>query len=189
MNAEQYRQKLSTALEEAIEQENWAIAAHDALASVLAGWKGKKLNRRVLTQFQDKFMPDIAAREKAVFYWRDDYGMLNVELWGIGPWTDHGKRLSMSVAYHSQPTEPRLVGAFVGNYDPASFEYADNCHGNAAKERNVQRKSLLSDTELLDRLASLVEQANTALEAIEAVTEYGQPAFQAKYIVSDMLKG
>lgn len=185
--ADSYHSTLRARIHEDFEREKWGIAAHDALAKVLANWKGKKLNKRVATQFAETLMPDPEAREKAVVRWAADFGMYQVEMWGVGPFTDHSKRLIMFVAYDTQPTEPKLLGAYVNDYDPASFERADCCHGNAAKERQEERIKLLQSGDLTE-ISNAINQAAEAYAKFSALIQHGTPGQQIRYFAQELLE-
>lgn len=188
LTAKQIEARLRDQVGKAIEQEKWGIAAHTALANVLAKWKGKKLNKRVATQFAETFMPDPVAREKAVCVWSDRWGSYyEVELWGIGPWPGHGEHLSMTVAYHTKPTEPRIAGAWVQEYDPASFEQTDACHGEPAKERNAARLALCQDTGLAD-IAKAVVEVRDAYARLESLIAHDTLGGIIRYKVQDIVK-
>ena len=172
-------------ISEDMDRESHSIRAHDALAKVLREkWAGKKLTKRIAEHFR----AEMGLTESAAVHVGNEYGMMQLSVWGAEtPWPHYDKRLMMLIAYDTQPTEPRLSGAFIGCYDPASFEYAELCHGTAAKERNKKRNELINNWESIEKIATVIHSINRGKAQLEDMTQHGAAFNVAKYALDEFL--
>lgn len=159
-------------------QETAGIEVHNIIAAVLReSFDGKRITRRLVTKVQER-MP-----QGATVYWDEIAGMVNLKVRGYPGMHEYG--YSALIGYDSQPTNPKLLGAYISDYHAPAFEQTDVCHGIAAIERNKARGALLADTAKLRTLAAAVDKVRAGWAVLDGI-EYGTPEHQAQFIVQRM---
>lgn len=138
------------------------ILGHGIIRRTIEKWRGKKITRRLLADVQ-KGCPD-----GVTAYWRDQYGMLQIELSGL-PGAGEGYSYSFLIGHHH--------GAGLESYDPDTFERMDSCHAEPARQRNRDRAALLADTASLKTYTAAVDRVRDSWAMLDGI-EFGTPAYQ-----------
>lgn len=132
---------------------------HERLAQVLALWEGKKLNKRIETQFRDALLArtDLTADSLRVVY-LSDFGLIQLKVWGVPHHETHQKALVLFIA-HTDTAQCFTL---------STYEHNDCCHGSAALERNVAREKAVSAPELAEavQLIDAIEKAKSRLNEL-----------------------
>lgn len=155
------------------EVEQAGICAHKALAAVLhEKFNGKKLTKRIEGYFREKFFvnaPEL--NEKAIVRYMEDFGLCQLQVWGISPWSAFDKRLSMFICHKGEKSNA---------FNPDSFESEDCCHGGAAEKRNAKRTEL-GQGEQIRRMAEIAAQMDGLREELESLTAFDTPGETVQY--------
>lgn len=158
-------QSLRADLQKAYEEEDLAHKIHLIIAETLKPLEGKKLTKR----FTNKLTAAINAAklfptDPVCFYKHPG----ELALWHH-PTRPFDQRLIFYIAHDFQPTNKSYAGHWVGESHVEGFEYSDQCHGEAAIQRNAERAQLLDANDpTLDSLAEKVLEVRRAWGALQS---------------------
>lgn len=124
---------------------------HNEVTKILKKFSGKKPTKHIANEFQ-KLHPELAVN------WRAEYGMYHLDFWGNSTGRGYQNRYSMLIGYDTHPI-----------VDLDKWQEYDACYGNAAEERNQQRKRLLNDKAWLAKITEAINQFNTAHANLNAL--------------------
>lgn len=175
--AEKLRQELVD------QDETLSISAHDTLAAVLkAKWDGKKITKRIETDFRKAFYGEDT---RPVVRYTTEHGLAYLETWLL----DYNNRIRLFIGYTGALG---IMGAhpsrYIGRYSADEFEDADCSNGKPAKERQEARRLLLDDPDKLQDLADAIDAAKRAKEQVKAMVEYGAEMNVLQYFSEKLLE-
>lgn len=149
--------KIKAIIQDNINQDAVNVQVYNDAAKAIAKFQGKK---------PSKLIANTLAKEHPEYTvsWRAEYGMYHLEIWGITINRDFNNRISLLIAYDSNPI-----------VDMAGYAKHSIAYGEAAQERNNKRRALLADSQELARIAQAIDGLNKSIDKYVSLVDYPNP--------------
>ena len=142
---------LKNALGNQCDHDRGRLVLQDIISQVLAGFKGKKITKRVATKAK------AALPDGAIVHYSREYGRTELVVWGCSG-IEYKDRVGFMICY--DPT--------TAAYDPDTFDDLNPRYGEAARERISLRQALLdSPCRELTQVCTAVRDRNAAQAALD----------------------
>ena len=149
--------KLKAIIQENINQDATNVKVFTDVANILTKFQGKKPSKLIANALV-KAHPDYTVN------WRTEYGMYHIEVWGQVINRNYDNRISLLIAYDSNPVVD------MDGYAKHSIAY-----GKAAEERNQLRNELLQDNDKLMQIANAIDNLNACIDTYIKMVDYPNP--------------
>lgn len=163
-------------VEAAMSEDFNAIAVFERVAFVMAehGYlpnegRGKAITRRLQTLLTKSFENEYG-RERAVVFYDDAHGMLNLRIWGVPGAEKYDNRVSIFLGYSSDRNGDRC---WKTGLTREAFDAMNGCIGAAAKARIEKATAWLAS----DSAEKLAECRAEALAALERASAFECPVY------------
>lgn len=143
--------QIEAAIIESFNSEVESQRIHAIVREVVAKFSGKTVSKRIENAMAK-------ARPDWVVYFRPQYGMYHLDIWGGDTNRQSDNRISFLLAYDSKPV-----------IDLDQFDKYNASTGSAAKARNEGRKNLLASRMTLAKIAHATNSAIAARETLDGL--------------------
>lgn len=149
--------KIKAIIQENINQDATNVKVYTDVANTLTKFQGKKPSKLIANAL-------VKEHPEYTVNWRTEYGMYHLEVWGKSIERDFNNRISLLIAYDTNPV-----------VDMAGYANHSIAYGKAAEERNQLRNELLQDTKRLSEIAETIDTLNLAISNYIMVIDYPNP--------------
>lgn len=160
-------EQIKNVIQRDIESELTGIRLFEAFKKATAKFDGKKITKAIATAFE-KELNNPSYTVSYVY----QYGMFYIYVWSGPNQIPFNERIVMHLGYGSDP----VFHIGESSKQHSGVNYYCNSIGDAAKERNAQRLSLLNDSKAIQRIVDTLNNYTKAKEALDEMDSITNPS-------------